>query len=236
MRHEIELLAQLQMVDDELKDVEMELGDLPEQVERLKLILEDGEKKIKQYTLESQDNKVKRDLREVEIDDYREKLGRYKEKLFLVQTNREYDAINSEIDQIQAKIDENETQVLILLSREEELKQLLEDIQQSQDTAGKEFREKNSELIRKLKETEGEKNELLHEREKVFMKMKKPVYAHYERIRNARDGSGVAKVLEGACGGCFSAIPPQKQVEILKMNDIALCETCGRYLIPNIEF
>lgn len=233
MRNEIKLLIKLQIVDDKLKEVEMELGDLPEQVERLKTTLEDGEIKINQYLQEIKDNRVKRESLEVQVDEHREKLNQHKEKLFMVQTNREYDAINSEIDQIQVNIDENETQVINLISREDELKQLVEELQTTQKEAGEEFREKYSELNRKLQETEGEKIELVHQREKFVMLVKKPIYAHYERIRKVRDGSGVAFIVNGACGGCFSAIPPQKQVEIGNMTDLNLCEVCGRFLVPN---
>ncbi|HDH57590.1 MAG TPA: hypothetical protein ENF16_03165, partial [Bacteroidetes bacterium] len=38
-------------------------------------------------------------------------------------------------------------------------------------------------------------------------------------------------VYNGACGGCFAAIPPQKLMEISTMADFILCETCGRILV-----
>ena len=33
-----------------------------------------------------------------------------------------------------------------------------------------------------------------------------------------------------ACGGCFNAIPPQKQSEIRLHKKIMICENCGRIL------
>jgi predicted nucleic acid-binding Zn-ribbon protein len=152
-----------------------------------------------------------------------------------VQTNKEYDAISKEIDTVQIEISSRETKVLQLWSREEELKELLEQLHNTQNTSGKEYQEKSVELNKKLAETQGEKLQLEHEREKLVMKLKKPVYNHYERIRKVRDGKGVADVYNGACGGCFSTIPPQRLVEIENMTDFIFCETCGRILVMNSE-
>jgi len=55
----------------------------------------------------------------------------------------------------------------------------------------------------------------------------------YEKVRNAREGKGIALLTNGNCGGCFSYIPPQKIVEVRKMKKIFECEACGRILIWN---
>jgi hypothetical protein len=34
-----------------------------------------------------------------------------------------------------------------------------------------------------------------------------------------------------ACGGCFNAIPPQKQSEIRLHKKVIVCENCGRILV-----
>ena len=34
-----------------------------------------------------------------------------------------------------------------------------------------------------------------------------------------------------ACGGCFNAIPPQRQSEIRLHKKIIVCENCGRILV-----
>lgn len=209
----------------------MELGDLPQQVEKLKKTLEEGGQAIENYQEETKDNLSKRKALELEIDSFNEQLNKYKEQLFLVQTNREYDAINSEIDKVQEKINENETTVLQLYAREEELKELLEEQREVQASASEEYKRKDAELVKKLDETEDEKIQLEHEREKLIRSLKKPVYNHYERIRLARDGKGLAYVYSNACGGCYSTIPPQRLVEIENMTDFIFCETCGRILV-----
>ena len=54
----------------------------------------------------------------------------------------------------------------------------------------------------------------------------------YDRIRkNYRNGLAVVPVERDACGGCFYAIPPQKQSEIRQRKKVIVCENCGRILV-----
>jgi predicted nucleic acid-binding Zn-ribbon protein len=56
----------------------------------------------------------------------------------------------------------------------------------------------------------------------------------YDRIRkNYRNGLAVVPVERDACGGCFNAIPPQKQSEIKQRKKIIVCENCGRILVDD---
>ena len=47
------------------------------------------------------------------------------------------------------------------------------------------------------------------------------------------EGGLVVPVLRDACGGCFNAIPPQRQSEIRQRKKIIVCENCGRILVDN---
>jgi predicted nucleic acid-binding Zn-ribbon protein len=56
----------------------------------------------------------------------------------------------------------------------------------------------------------------------------------YDRIRsNYRNGLAVVPIVRDACGGCFNAIPPQRQSEIRQRKKIIVCENCGRILVDN---
>jgi predicted nucleic acid-binding Zn-ribbon protein len=54
----------------------------------------------------------------------------------------------------------------------------------------------------------------------------------YKRIRkNARNGLAVVPIERDACGGCFSKIPPQRQLDIRMHRKVIVCEYCGRILV-----
>ena len=92
---------------------------------------------------------------------------------------------------------------------------------------------REEELERKLRETEGLEKELLVRRGQAAKVLNPRLLAHYERIRDAKDGRGIATLVGEACGGCFALIPPQTQVIIKQSRDIYACEACGRFIAPD---
>jgi predicted nucleic acid-binding Zn-ribbon protein len=48
-----------------------------------------------------------------------------------------------------------------------------------------------------------------------------------------RNGLATVKVDRNACGGCFSKISPQRQLDIRMHKKIIVCEFCGRILIDD---
>jgi predicted nucleic acid-binding Zn-ribbon protein len=56
----------------------------------------------------------------------------------------------------------------------------------------------------------------------------------YDRIRkNYRNGMAVVPVERDSCGGCYNAIPPQKQSDIKQRKKIIVCENCGRIIVDD---
>jgi predicted nucleic acid-binding Zn-ribbon protein len=56
----------------------------------------------------------------------------------------------------------------------------------------------------------------------------------FTRIRtNMRNGLATVKVDRNACGGCFSKISPQRQLDIRIHKKIIVCEFCGRILVDD---
>ena len=54
----------------------------------------------------------------------------------------------------------------------------------------------------------------------------------FKRIRkSSRNGLGIVYVERDACTGCFSKIPPQRQMDIRMRKKIIVCENCGRIMI-----
>jgi predicted nucleic acid-binding Zn-ribbon protein len=231
IREELMLLVDLQDIDDQLRDLALDRGDLPIEVERLKGEMDELNKLLEERRAELEE--TRREVAHIRgtTEEARAKLQKYQQQLYSVKTTREYDAITAQTETAKTIITEGEERTLDLLAREEALVSEIAAKEAQLAEIGAAHEEKSAELRAKLGETEAEELELRHRRETTVMRLKKPIYAHYERIRRAKDGRGVARVLGGACGGCFAMVPPQRQVEIRNATDIVLCETCGRILI-----
>ena len=69
----------------------------------------------------------------------------------------------------------------------------------------------------------------LKDREKAVKTVDERLFKSYTKLRdNARNGLAVVLVKRGACGGCFSSVPPQRQTDIKDKKKILVCEHCGR--------
>ena len=81
-------------------------------------------------------------------------------------------------------------------------------------------------------ETEKEEQTLMKKSEENQKFIEERLLTAYKRIRkNARNGLAVVSVERDACGGCYSAIPPQRQLDIRMHKKIIVCEYCGRILV-----
>ena len=99
------------------------------------------------------------------------------------------------------------------------------------------FEEKKKELDNIVSETEKEEKSLLKKSEQAEKVVDDRLLSAYKRIRkNSRNGLAVVSVERDACGGCFSKIPPQRQLDIKAHKKIIVCEHCGRILIDSQMF
>lgn len=56
------------------------------------------------------------------------------------------------------------------------------------------------------------------------------ILGHYDRLR-ARGKKGVALVRHGVCNGCQMKLASGPYAALIRDDDIAMCDTCGRYLL-----
>lgn len=235
MEQTLKLLIQLQEIDTKLRNLEKMKGNLPEEVLELKkqhadlsLQLADTEQKL---------NQAAQDRRhcEMEVKTLETQMAKYKQQIYAVKTNKEYDALTAEIETTEIEISDLETQILEYLELEETLqpqivhhREMLQQIEIS-------IAVKEKELSKLLQSTEQELTTLQNQRQQLLPKIPKPVLGNYERVRKAKEGLGVVPIDNGICTGCFSNLPPQTALEIKRMNQLITCQTCGRFLIwePN---
>jgi predicted nucleic acid-binding Zn-ribbon protein len=161
-------------------------------------------------------------------------IKKYEKQSSNVKNNREFEAINKEIEmqQLEVKLAEKH-----IKDANEEIAEKAVALEKAKKTiAGKEsvLATKKGELEKIISATEKEEkhfNKLAAEaREHVDERL----LASYDKIRKSyRNGLAVVPVERDACGGCFNAIPPQKQSEIRQRKKIMVCENCGRILIDD---
>ncbi len=123
---------------------------------------------------------------------------------------------------------------------EDEILQLMEDIDKEvvnlkkyeEDSKAKEA-ELNKEIAdtRKIVEKSKENIILMQEERDTFAKnIDKNVLSQYERIREGRNGQGLATIEGDSCSGCNMVLRPQLIVQATKCKELVYCDNCSRIL------
>ncbi|MDB4250812.1 C4-type zinc ribbon domain-containing protein, partial [Flavobacteriales bacterium] len=100
-----------------------------------------------------------------------------------------------------------------------------------------ELKIKQSELDEIIKETEKEEVALMKDSVKAEKVIDERLLNAYKRIRSkVSNGLAVVSVERDACGGCFSHIPPQRQLDIQMHKKVIVCEHCGRIMVDSNIF
>lgn len=225
-------LVNLQKIESKLDELHILKGELPMEVADL----EDEITGLhaRQTRIEEEINGVTEfiEQRKNAIKEAEAMIKKYEKQSSNVKNNREFEAINKEI----------EMQQLEMKLAEKHIKDATEEI--AEKAVALEKAKKNiavKEGVLSTKKGELEKIIAANEKEeKHFNKLAAEAKNHvdarllasYEKIRKSyRNGLAVVPVERDACGGCFNAIPPQKQSEIKQHKKVMICENCGRILV-----
>ena len=91
---------------------------------------------------------------------------------------------------------------------------------------------KSDELNQIIAETEKEEKSLIADSLKAEKNIEERLLNAYKKIRSkVLNGLAVVSVEREACGGCFSQIPPQRQLDIKMHKRVIICEHCGRIMV-----
>lgn len=227
-------LVKLQKVDSKLDGIKVLKGELPIEVSDLED--EIAGLNARQNRIEEEMNGIQQFMEDKKtlIKDAQELIKKYEKQSDNVKNNREFEAINKEM----------EMQTLEIKLAEKHIKDATEDIAEKakqlelakKAVAIKEtnLKGKKGELEKIIAETEKEEKQFKKLEDAARVGVDERLLVSYDRIRNNyRNGLAVVPVERDSCGGCYNAIPPQKQSEIKQRKKIIVCENCGRILVDD---
>ena len=232
IEEKLSALVLLQKVDCKLDEIQILKGELPMEVKDLEDEIEGLH--ARQTRVEEEINGIQEFIAQKKegIKEADALVKKYEKQSDNVKNNREFEAINKEI----------EMQTLEIKLCEKHIKDATEEISEKArqlEIAKKAVSNKEGHLVGKkgelekiISETEKEEKHYNKEGEKARSHADERLLTSYDRIRkNYRNGLAVVAVERDSCGGCFHAIPPQKQSEIKLRKKIMVCENCGRILV-----
>jgi predicted nucleic acid-binding Zn-ribbon protein len=227
-------LVTLQKVESKLDEYKILKGELPMEVSDL-------EDEI--HGLHSRQTRVEEEINGIQefINQKKEAIKeadtlikKYDKQSQNVKNSREFEAINKEIEMQQLEVKLAEKHIKDANEEIAEKVQLLEKAKKNIATKEAVLKNKKDELDKIIATTEKEEKHFTKLSTEAREKVEPRLLHSYDRIRgNYRNGLAVVPVMRDACGGCFNAIPPQRQSEIRQRKKIIVCENCGRILVDN---
>src|SRR5438067_13231677 len=234
VEEKLSALVKLQKIESKLDEIHVLKGELPMEVADLEDEIQG---------LHARKNRIEEEIngvtdfieqRKNAIKEAEAMIKKYEKQSDNVKNNREFEAINKEIEmqQLEVKLCEKH-----IKDANEEIAEKAISLEKAKKAIGA------KEGVLNTKKGELEKIIAANEKEeKHFNKMAAEAREHvddrlltsYDKIRKSyRNGLAVVPVERDACGGCFYAIPPQKQSEIKQRKKIIVCENCGRILVDD---
>lgn len=227
-------LLTLQKVDDQLDAIVNLRGKLPEDLDNLRSTLADCQAHIttvqERITTFIQEIATKR----LHIKAHEEVIEKYEQQQMNVRNNREYSTITKEIDLQKLEIQLIEKHIKSTYAQVEEEKLSLEKHQQLVAAHTQALADKEKALDGLIIESKGQEDTLKVQRANVLSNLDDSLLSLYTQLRT-RVRRAVVTVQFGACGGCFSSIPPQVQMDINEGKRLIRCEHCGRILVPALD-
>jgi hypothetical protein len=230
MKNTLKYLVDLQAIDHQLFEIEEKKGSLPQQVEKLESQAGDIKSELDNTRGTLEENQKELTGIKGNLMDSSEKVIKYQDQLYLVTTNREYDALTNEIETVKSSMVEMEARQLVLETEIESLESSI-NTSEEQSTAFVEQLEANrDELKEKSDLTDARQIQLEKEREELLPRISERYLRKYNRILKARKRA-VVPVERSACTGCHKQLSPQIIYEIQQMDAFIECENCGRILV-----
>jgi predicted nucleic acid-binding Zn-ribbon protein len=225
-------LWSLQEIDTRIDKVQILKGELPAEVKDLEDEIVGLSTRLSHLEAEMAELDEEVNNRKNAKAMAKELISRYEKQQNNVKNNREFDALSKEIELQRLEIQLSEKKANDATAKIDAKKGVFEETEKLIKARDKDLKNKKKELEKIVEETDKEELELKKESDKAKLSVDERLLKAYTRIRNNyRNGLGVVAVLRDSCGGCYTKIPPQRQLEIRQRKRIITCENCGRILV-----
>lgn len=228
-------LVALQAVDSELQSLHAQLEVMPRQeaetaarVRRTKEALADLEERVKRMTLERREG-------EKEVESLADQERKFQGRTVDVKTNEELWALQKEIRGVQAKRSDKETAVLEAMEREDAERGKRSPLEAEVKDAEARHEQNRARIVSESEALRARVADRQDERERRVAELPPALRARYERVLASGRNPAVVPLSKNACGGCYTAQPPQRIQEVRQGEFVVVCEFCGRLLIGTAE-
>jgi predicted nucleic acid-binding Zn-ribbon protein len=225
-------LLELQSVDTRLQAVRARLAGVPKRSA-------DAEKYVTAAKAELDTSKaaqvaVVRDRKKYELDveQWKERVRKYKDQTSQVKTNEAFKALQHEVDNGEKQITNAEDRLLEQMVAGEQYERQIKASEKLVKEAEEVARVERAKIETEKKEAERDLAQLNGDREHAVAEIPEDMMDHYDRIMKKHDNMALAEVREEKCSACGMRMRPQviQAMRRSTADELFHCETCTRIL------
>ena len=219
--------------------MDLRLNDLRGRLARFPQKIADIEKRIQTAKADVDSSKAaqlraikERKKYEMDVEQWKERVRKYRDQGSLVKTNEAYRALQHEIQLAEAEIAKAEDRLLEQMVAGEEYDRRIKASEKSVKEIEAITGVERSEIEADKTAAEKSLAELNAERERTVLEISENLLDHYTRIARKHNGIAVAEIRGEKCSACGMMVRPHVIQEIRRSGSEELfhCETCTRIL------
>ena len=229
---QLKALHKLQVIDTKVDKIRIIRGELPLEIEDLEDLISGLSTRLEKFDIELNQIKENISTNKNNISLATEAIEKYEIQLKNIKNNREFTSLTNEVEYQNLEIQINQKRITQDEANILHKKEIINSCKQEINERQEELKIKKTELDEIVSETEKEEKALLTDSLKAEKIIEERFLEAYKRIRSkVVNGLAVVSVEREACGGCFSQIPPQRQLDIKMHKKVIVCEHCGRIMV-----
>ena len=222
----IDNFISLAEIDEQIQEIESSKGDLPSKIKNLETEKSELSKNIENLNeklseFSSEETALNRDKEDSNV-----KLAKFKDQLYLVKNNKEYDALNTEIDSVNENLTLLSNKLSIINTDKSNIEEDIKLNQVKIDEYSERLEKYNLQLKDSMNDNEKEHVQLKKERENLISDLDHSTLKNYNKMFNAK-GFGMVSIAGDACSSCYTVLPTQLITEIKEKLDFKYCPSCN---------
>jgi len=229
MNQDLEKLIELDKVGQEVARLKDEIATIPRKVAEIEAKLNAAKAEVDAAKAAIKNQEANKRKFESDIQDWQQKISKFREQSLSVKTNEQYKALMTEIEFAEKHISECEEKILVGMDSAEGLNAALKKAEAELKADTEEIEKEKAHVLSVTAEDQKKLAELDKQRQSLRSGVDAATLAHFERIATKRKGA-ITEAFDQKCGGCNVMLRPQKYNELLSNKGLVTCDSCGRIL------
>ena len=230
LKHQIEILVQLQNIENETKELKQIIERAPE-----KMAVLDGQ--LEEYGQLAENHKneldtLRKEYRDFETDSQMtlSNIQKSTEKLSAVKTNKEYQSSLKEIEDLKEKNSLLEDKMIQHLEKIDALEVQMIEIKNKVAENADRIKKEKAVIEAENERTRQRLSALSRERDLIAEQIDTELIKTYQSVQEGGQQMVIAAAIKSVCQGCHMNIPPQMFNELQRFDRLFFCPHCQRII------